>query len=607
MTKNQLYTKTSVLLLLASITAFAKINFNIVYPREGRTIQAAPSDSAFIFGSVLPLDTQIQINNKNITVLDNGAFIAYVPIKAGHFVFECKAFNQSDSVLINRSIFIPPLMTTTAGDSLVIEDEYMYPNQKVENHQGDLLRVSFKGTPGCKASFTIDGVRENIPMAEMDSPKYFYWGEHAFGDKPAMMAKNVAGIYEGSYLIQSLDWRENRKIVFHLTNSGGDTITKESPHNITIFDNSFPQMAEIKTEMATLRTGVNAGYYYFLQQGTKVEIDGRYGKYLKVKLSDVEEAWVQENDIRLLSLGTNRPKKIVNVLRVKDIGTKVRIKVFLGERIPIRIEQSTNPQQLLIKMFGVVSDTDWIKYESGWSTVKNIRWEQEAVNVYNLKISLNQKQQWGYNVYYDDLNNLILDINKSPKISGWPHSPLKGISVLLDPGHLPDTGAVGPTESTEADVNYKLALKLEKELRTKGAMVYLTRRDEHGISLRARKKLAENFGANILLSLHHNALPDGINPFRNRGTSTYYYHPASSSLAVSIQTKLLQKLGLDNFGLYYDNLAMCRPTQMPSVLIEPAFLMFPEEERLINSDEYRNKCSKAIVEGLEEFLKNSKE
>ena len=607
MLKNRIQINILLLIFCTNFPVFARINLSVVYPREGSTIEAAPSDSSFIFGNITPSNTKLQINGKSVNVLDNGAFLAYLPIKSGPFVFYCKAVNNQDSLTVHRSVFVPPLMSSTPADSLIIEDEYLLPNGSVEIHQGDLLRVSFKGTPNCKASFTIDGVRENIPMIESDSPKYFYWGEFVFGDKPAMQGKNVAGIYEGSYLVQPLDWRENRKIIFQLVGQKQDTVLKISPHKLTIFDNSFPQIAEIKTERATLRTGVNAGYYYFLPRGTKVEIDGRYGMYYKVKLSEVEEAWVMAKDINILPWGTTRPQKIINVLRVKDIGDKVRIKAILGERIPFRIEQTTNPQQLLVKMFGVVSDTDWIKFESGQSLVKDIRWEQKASDVYELKVSLNQKQQWGYNASFDELNNFILDINKTPHISGWPSSPLKGISVLLDPGHLPDTGAVGPTESTEADVNYKLALTLENNLRSKGAMVYLTRRDEHGISLRARMKLAEMFGAHILLSLHHNALPDGINPYRNRGSSTYYYHPASFTLAALIQKKLLENLELNNFGLYYDNLAMCRPTQMPAVLLEPAFLMHPEEEQLIKSDDYRNKCSEAIVDALEQFLKNSKE
>ena len=591
---------------VCTIIQASELDLKIVYPREGSTIQAAPSDSIFIFGQVFPPGANLVINDEKISVYENGSFLAYLPITEGEFTFRCLVYNVKDSIKSVRKIFIPPLIKTSTTDSLAIEDELMQPSSSVRLHQGDLFRVAFKGTPGCAASFTVDGVRENVPMAETKNPKYFYWGEYVFGNKTAFLDENIEGVYEGSYLIQPLDWRENRKIIFQLVSSIGDTITKVSPHRLSIFDNSFPQMAQVTATKATLRTGVGAGYYYFLPQKTKLQIDGQYGNYLRVKLSDTEQAWIQKHDIKLLPKGTQPPNKIVNVLRVKDVGEHIRVKMIIGERIPFRIEQTTNPQQIIINFWGITSDTDWIKYESGQDLIKDIRWKQIAVGAYQLVLQINQKQQWGYNVDYDDDDNFYIDIKKAPNIAGWPSSPLKNINILLDPGHLPDTGAVSPTGLTEADANYKLAVVLEKKLRSKGAKVYFTRRGEHGITLKARMNLAEMFSADILISLHHNALPDGINPFINRGTSSYYYHPTSFPLAVAIQEKLLDKLKLNNFGLYYDNLAMCRTTQMPAVLLEPAFLMHPEEAILINSDEYRNKCSDAIVEGLEDFCRHSK-
>jgi N-acetylmuramoyl-L-alanine amidase len=608
---SKIFMKHFIMLLILSLTAIlfaqsGKPEIKIVYPNEGAIIQAAPSDSCFIFGQITPANSKLEINNKNISIYQDGSFLAYLPVNEDDFVFDCVVYRQNDSLKFERNIFVQPLIRTNLADSMVIEDALMHPTGDVRLHQGDLFRMRFKGTPGCTASFSIDGVREDIPMAEVEDPKLIYWGEHVFGDKPAYWGKEINGIYEGSYLIQPLDWRENRSIVFQLVNSQGDTIKKISPHKLAIFDNSFPQMAKVKSPKATLRTGVGAGYYYFLPKGTKLQIDGQYGNYLRVKLSETENAWVQKWDVKLLPKGSVPPNKIVNVLRVKDVGSHVRVKMIIGERIPFKVEQTTNPQQILINFWGITSDTDWIKYEAAQDLIKDIRWKQTAQESYQLSFQVTQKQQWGYDVYYDEENNFYIDVKKAPKVAGWPSSPLKNINILLDPGHLPDTGAVSPTGITEADVNYKLAVVLEKKLRSKGANVYLTRRGEHGITLRARMNLAEMFGADILLSLHHNALPDGINPFRNRGSSTYYYHPQSFLLAEAIHGKILKRLELNNFGLYYDNLAMCRPTQMPSVLIEPAFLMHPEEAMMINSDEYRNKCSNAIVEGLEGFVRNSK-
>ncbi|MFQ5753669.1 MAG: N-acetylmuramoyl-L-alanine amidase, partial [bacterium] len=244
--------------------------------------------------------------------------------------------------------------------------------------------------------------------------------------------------------------------------------------------------------------------------------------------------------------------------------------------------------------------TDWIRYDFGDPTIKEIKWLQPTNGVYQLKIELHNKQQWGFNPYYED-TNLIVEIKRPPK-----KLALKELLICIDPGHGPDNGAIGPTRLKEKDVNLNLALVLKEKLEKKGAQVFLTRKEQHGASLSVRPKMAAFLEADILLSLHHNAIPDGVNPFSSRGSSTYYYHVQSYPLASAIQKRLLEKLKLPNFGLYYDNLALCRPPQMPAVLIEPAFIMHPEEEMLIKSRKQQQKIADAIVKGIEDFLKASK-
>ena len=51
------------------------------------------------------------------------------------------------------------------------------------------------------------------------------------------------------------------------------------------------------------------------------------------------------------------------------------------------------------------------------------------------------------------------------------------------------------------------------------------------VDLWPRVALAESAGAELLVSIHNNALPDGINPFTNNGTSVFYNQPRSVPLA----------------------------------------------------------------------------
>jgi N-acetylmuramoyl-L-alanine amidase len=177
------------------------------------------------------------------------------------------------------------------------------------------------------------------------------------------------------------------------------------------------------------------------------------------------------------------------------------------------------------------------------------------------------------------------------------------IIVCLDPGHHPDRGAVGPSGLEEREVNLAVATELRKSLERRGAIVVMTREEDEGISLRARPKLAAAVRADLLISIHFNALPDGVNPWRNNGSSVYYFHPMSNSLARSIHEAVLAELGLPDFGIYYANLALCRPTQMISVLTEEAFMMIPEQEMLLSQPDFQRRCATAIFKGLKTFLK----
>ncbi len=584
----------------------AEPRINIVYPREGRTVTAASKDSTFIFGQVKPADAQLSINGFEVPLYANGAFLAYLPITPGDFVFDCLAVSGADSFRLQRHVKIPPLLKAPRGDSLGIDAESILPQRDWRLHQGDLFRVSFLGTPKCKASFSIEGVREGIPMVETAVTADDYWGETVFG-QAAQSARHGQGFYSGSYLLQPLDWGEKRKITFKLVNAANDTLTVEAPGHLTIIDNSLPQVGELIPDLGILRTAPYLGYYYFLPKGVRLWIDGQAGSFLRARLADHEEAWVESWNVRLLPDGTPPPRSVVSVVRTENRGKKSRVLVFTGVRVPFRIEQMTQPQSLRVLFYGIDADTDWIRHDFSDPLIREIRWTQTARGTFELRIELNEKQQWGYNAFYDENDDFVLDIKKPPKLRRWPHSPLRGLFILLDPGHGPDAGAVGPTGLSEREVNLLLAETVKQKLEAKGAFVYLTRNGQEGASLNARPRIAAALDADILLSLHHNALPDGVNPFKSRGTSTYYYHPQSYELARLVHRKLLQKLKLPDFGLFYDNLALCRPPQMPAVLVEPAFIMHPEEEMQIGSAQYRQKVADALADAMEEFLRQAKD
>ncbi len=595
-------------LILAEIfvwanSIYAQIKIEVIYPKEESQVTA--SESTFIFGNVYPVETNFTINGVPVRLYPNGAFLAFVPVEPGNFSFVCQVVAEGNTATLVRNVYIPYYLKTSPSDSLVIDTSYVFPQEDWELQPGDVFKVAVKGTPGCKATFSVDGLVKDFPMTEIPSKKSFYWGEAVFVQGTNSQMPDVRGIYTGAYIIQTWDWAVNRKIHFKLRDKIGNVVKTVAPGRLSIDNSAIPNIAQLTQEVTIAQTGPRLGYQQFLPEGVKVWITGRRGKYLRVRLSETDEVWIRDEGAEILPPGTTLPEGVVTVIRTEGFEKKTRVKVFLDQRLPFKVEQVVKPPTLLVTLYGVTANTDWIKLDFDDPLIREIRWDQEARGVYQIKIDLNQHQHWGYDTFYED-GNFYIDIKKKPHIAGWPSSPLKDIVICLDPGHSPELGAIGPTGKTEKDMNYKYCTALKKELEDKGAFVVLTRGEKDGATLEARTQLATFMEADILLSLHFNALPDGVDPFKNRGISTYYYHPQSYRLAYLIQKNLLKHTRLPDFGLYYDNLAMCRPTQMITVLTEPGFIMHPWEEILISSESYRENVVSAIVKAIEQFLRESK-
>jgi len=576
---------------------------SVVYPKEGAHIGA--SDSTFIFGAVTP-GSELTINGNKVKVYPSGAFLAFLPLNPGDFVFELVAKNQAGVSVKRVGVKVPSPSLPVPPDSFCIVKNSIHPKQDLVLIPGDVLETSFRGTPGCQASFSIEGVVEDVPMLE--APAGFPPGENRKVRKEGEKSRSSSGkgMYTGFYIIQNGNEIQKARILFKLIKKiGGDSvyIVQEAPAKITIKEGRIPQVVEFTGSSVVVRSGPKLGYTLLYQPpGIRAVATGKKGEWVRLRLACGEDAWVQEDSIKYLPPGTPPPRSILTTIQTKKLEGKTQVKLLLQEKLPFRVEQRINPSALFLTVYGVTSNTDWIRYDSGDRVVKEIKWDQPQKEVYQLKIYLNLKQQWGYDVFYDERNNLILEIKHPPRVG----KKLQGLKICLDPGHSPDPGAIGPTGLEEKEVNLKIARKLKKILEKNGAEVVMTRSGEDSVALYDRPKIAIQQGCDILISIHNNALPDGVNPFYNNGSATYYYHPQSLALAREIQAQLLRRLKLPDYGIYYGNLVLTRPSQLLSVLVESAFMMIPEQEQLLKTDRFQKRCAQAIYRGILNFIEKTK-
>ena len=214
----------------------------------------------------------------------------------------------------------------------------------------------------------------------------------------------------------------------------------------------------------------------------------------------------------------------------------------------------------------------------------------------------------------------VLTSNKNEELEGYIDTvslPVSGKTVVVDAGHgIPDEGAESSNGKTEAETNLKIALKLQNLLEQSGCTVILTRSDENAIydidsktlkqkkisDIRNRVKIGNESSADIFVSIHLNKIPqqqyDGWQTFYKQGSEE------GEKLAKSIQTNLNESIQKENnrVAKTIDNVYIIKHVEIPTSIVECGFLSNPEEEKLLLEDEYQNKLSWGIYNGIIDYF-----
>ncbi|UHA61556.1 SH3 domain-containing protein [Metabacillus litoralis] len=182
---------------------------------------------------------------------------------------------------------------------------------------------------------------------------------------------------------------------------------------------------------------------------------------------------------------------------------------------------------------------------------------------------------------------------------------LAGKKIIVDAGHGDqDPGAVGPTKLKEKDVTLDVSRKLKAELERQGAIVTLTRSGDSFLTLAQRVAIANSSDNDAFISIHANASVSTS----ARGTETYYntaYNfngPKSSVLASYIQDSLVDRINTYDRGTKTANYYVLKNNELPSALVELAFISNPNEESMLKNDITRGQAAVGIAEGLKKYF-----
>ena len=190
-------------------------------------------------------------------------------------------------------------------------------------------------------------------------------------------------------------------------------------------------------------------------------------------------------------------------------------------------------------------------------------------------------------------------------------APNNLITVVIDAGHGGiDGGSEGYSGTTERVINLEYAVTLKKYFQNFGYNVVMTRENLDGLysnfstnkkkdDMLARKNIIEKSNADLVISVHMNSFP-----LESCRGAQVFYNPKSEiskKLAENIQDAFIATLPHARKNADKGDYYMLNCTNVPSVIVECGFISNQEEEKLLLSEDYREKLCYSILCGVTKY------
>ena len=216
---------------------------------------------------------------------------------------------------------------------------------------------------------------------------------------------------------------------------------------------------------------------------------------------------------------------------------------------------------------------------------------------------------------------------------------------MIDPGHGGlDPGAIGSTGLTEKAITLDVALRLHRRLADRGFEVLLTRSEDTKVTLRERVDFSSLHEADILVSIHVNALPGNS----VSAVETYYFSPRGTSeservaarenydsgytlaqwrrglvslgrtmklresqlLATYVQEALLRNIrqvnpDVVNWGIKSGPFMVLWGVSIPAILAEISVITAAMDEAMLYNGEYRERLAMSLEAGVIAYLEHA--
>ncbi|GAB4374639.1 MAG: N-acetylmuramoyl-L-alanine amidase [Elainellaceae cyanobacterium] len=561
----------------------------IAYPPDGHE---TVSSQIFIIGSA-PADGTVTINGEPVDRSQTGNFAPSLPLTLGENQFTVQYQDQEWTIRVNRISAEPsePIGTAFAEGTLT-------PAVDVARLPGE--PICFEAIAPAAAEVSVQLSNQTIPLLPQADSVTLPSNAAVLTLQNEPIATSSAITYQGCTAATQpgdLGYPE-----FQLS-LNGETVSQPGTGQVQILSPTELQVVEVTAASGTARTGPSTNYSRLapLPTGTRAAVVGQEGDWLKLDYG----AWIRASETATVSAPVP-PHTLIRSLRAQQIDGWTEVLFPLQTPVPVSVQQGD--RRFTLTLYNTTAQTDTILLNDD-PLIERLDWQQMAPGQVSYTFNLKTDQQWGYKLRYEG-TTLVLSLRHPPEIENWESGagnqerPLEGVSILLDPGHggPEDTGSVGPTGYPEKDATLVVSNLIRDRLIARGATVYTTREGDIDLYPQDRVALIEQLEPTIALSIHYNALPDSGDAVNTAGVGTFWYNTQAHSLAVFLHNYLVETLDRPSYGVFWNNLALTRPTVTPAVLLELGFMINPEEFEWITDPIEQERLAEAIAEGVTQWV-----
>jgi N-acetylmuramoyl-L-alanine amidase len=328
-------------------------------------------------------------------------------------------------------------------------------------------------------------------------------------------------------------------------------------------------------------------------------IDSTQSMFL-VQLSKNHTAYIAKEFVVADSITKLKPYYLTDSWYVKGTDSCYDIaSLSIGEHLPYKSWMEIAPSKIMVDIYGVQSNTNWITQLQNLKEIKNIYYNQIEDDVIRVTIELVHQQHWGYTIGYSK-KALVIKVKRQPDLVN-----IKKLKIAIDAGHGGTNSGTGGSNSNvvEKDLTLLFAKAFEKQLKTLGFKnIVQTRTKDTTFNNSDRVLFLQQENPDLLISFHLNSSSKAD----VSGSSTYYKHIGFRPLTTAILKRMLA-IKMNEYGNIGNfNFTLNAPTDFPNCLLEIGFLSNAADEKRIITKTFQTQVAKQVYLGITDWINNVK-